>query len=488
MIMKVYISATLRQFFGRNSEIELQIPKVTVSNILQQLTKQYPDAQKGLFDNGNLRSFIRIFVAGEDWTDVSFHEREIADEQQVLLLPLIAGGAPSESIISDERRKSQSLDGDEIERFSKHLLLRDIGVPGQKRIKAAKVAVVGLGALGSQVIECLAAAGVGTLRIIDFDSVALGNLQNQVLYTLRDLKRPKVASAKDRIRSVNRGIAIEDEKVALEASNALELISGCDLVIDCTDNYKARYMISDACVIAGIPLVFGAIYQYEGLVTVLNYNGGPCLRCLFPEPPAPGLVPTCAENGTISSLPGIVGSIQANEALKLIIGIGEPLSGRLFRIDVLNLKTELLKVARNSTCPVSGDNASVTAVENFDYEDFCGLKQENTEIPVETISPEELARRIADGDPLTIVDVREPHERTILRFSGAVVIPIGQLERRKRELNPEHDTVIICKEGKRSVLAVRTLREAGYLGPLYSLRGGLDSMKDLILSGEGGWI
>ena len=458
MIMKVYISATLRQFFGRNSEIELQIPKVTVSNILQQLTKQYPDAQKGLFDNGNLRSFIRIFVAGEDWTDVSFHEREIADEQQVLLLPLIAGGAPSESIISDERRKSQSLDGDEIERFSKHLLLRDIGVPGQKRIKAAKVAVVGLGALGSQVIECLAAAGVGTLRIIDFDSVALGNLQNQVLYTQRDLKRPKVASAKDRIRSVNRGIAIEDEKVALEASNALELISGCDLVIDCTDNYKARYMISDACVIAGIPLVFGAIYQYEGLVTVLNYNGGPCLRCLFPEPPAPGLVPTCAENGTISSLPGIVGSIQANEALKLI------------------------------TCPVSGDNASVTAVENFDYEDFCGLKQENTEIPVETISPEELARRIADGDPLTIVDVREPHERTILRFSGAVVIPIGQLERRKRELNPEQDTVIICKEGKRSVLAVRTLREAGYLGPLYSLRGGLDSMKDLILSGEGGWI
>ena len=426
--------------FGRNSEIELQIPKVTVSNILQQLTKQYPDAQKGLFDNGNLRSFIRIFVAGEDWTDVSFHEREIADEQQVLLLPLIAGGAPSESIISDERRKSQSLDGDEIERFSKHLLLRDIGVPGQKRIKAAKVAVVGLGALGSQVIECLAAAGVGTLRIIDFDSVALGNLQNQVLYTQRDLKRPKVASAKDRIRSVNRGIAIEDEKVALEASNALELISGCDLVIDCTDNYKARYMISDACVIAGIPLVFG------------------------------------------------VGSIQANEALKLIIGIGEPLSGRLFRIDVLNLKTELLKVARNSTCPVSGDNASVTAVENFDYEDFCGLKQENTEIPVETISPEELARRIADGDPLTIVDVREPHERTILRFSGAVVIPIGQLERRKRELNPEQDTVIICKEGKRSVLAVRTLREAGYLGPLYSLRGGLDSMKDLILSGEGGWI
>ena len=215
MIMKVYISATLRQFFGRNSEIELQIPKVTVSNILQQLTKQYPDAQKGLFDNGNLRSFIRIFVAGEDWTDVSFHEREIADEQQVLLLPLIAGGAPSESIISDERRKSQSLDGDEIERFSKHLLLRDIGVPGQKRIKAAKVAVVGLGALGSQVIECLAAAGVGTLRIIDFDSVALGNLQNQVLYTQRDLKRPKVASAKDRIRSVNRGIAIEDAADAI---------------------------------------------------------------------------------------------------------------------------------------------------------------------------------------------------------------------------------------------------------------------------------
>ena len=486
--MKVYISSTLRFFFERSYEVEVQVQKNTLKDILEQLIKMFPDAEKGLFENNELRSFIRIFVAGEDWTDKSFHEREFSDDKQVLILPLIAGGSSNESIISEERRKSVTLDSDEIERYSNHLLLRDIGVAGQKRIKASKVAVAGIGALGSQVVQCLAAAGVGTIKIIDFDLVALRNLQNQVLYGLRDVKRPKVASAKDRIKAVNRGIEVLVEKENITADNAVGLIEDCDLVIDCTDNYKTRYLLSDACVIAKIPLVFGAIYQFEGLVSVFNYKDGPCLRCLFPEPPQPGLMPTCAENGVVSSLPGIIGGIQANEALKLIIGTGEVLSGKLFRMDILNLQTEILNVTRNEECRICGKNSSVIRVEDFDYDEFCGLKQDDTEIPVETISPEDLLRRIENHDPITIVDVREPHERTILRFSGAVVIPIGQLARRQKELCAEHDTVIICKEGKRSILAVRTLKEAGYLGPLYSLKGGLDSMKDIILSGEGGWI
>lgn len=486
--MKVYISSTLRFFFGRKAEIDVQVQNPTIRSVLQKLTEDFPEAAGGLYDNGELRTFIRIFVSGDDWTDSSFHDREIGDSAQVLILPLIAGGSSDESIISDERRKAQVLDGDEIERFSKHLLLREVGVPGQKRIKAARVVIAGLGALGSQVAQILAAAGVGTIRIIDFDSVALSNLQNQLLFGTRDVKRPKVASVKDRIRAVNRNITVIEEKVKIDADNAVSLIEDADLVIDCTDNYKTRYLLNDAAVIAGIPLVFGAIYQFEGLVSVLNHDGGPCLRCLFPAPPTPGLLPTCAENGTISSLPGVIGSIQANEALKLIIGIGSRLSGKLLRMDLLNLTSEILNVGRNKDCRFCGEKSSRIKVEDFDYDEFCGLRHEENEILVETISPEELTRRIDNNEPLTIVDVREPHERTILRFSGAIVIPIGQLERRKKELNPEIDTVIICKEGKRSILAVRTLKEAGYLGPVYSLKGGLDSMKDIILSGEGGWI
>ena len=485
--MKVYISATLRSFFGRITEYDAK--STTVRKILKELTDEYPDAKKGLYDaDGKLNGFIKVFVGEDDWTEDVKLDTEIPKEKDVLLLPVIAGGAPTDSIISDDRRKEVSLDDSEIDRFNKHLLLREIGVKGQKRIKAAKVVVVGAGALGSPVIQYLAAAGVGTIKIIDFDTVSLGNLQSQVLHGSRDIKRPKVASAKDKVKNINRNINVEAENVRLDADNALSLIEGYDVVIDCTDNYKARYLINDACVLSGIPYVFGAIYQYEGEVAVLNHNGGPCLRCLFPAPPAPGLVPTCAEGGTISPLSGIVGSIQANEALKLIIGIGEVLSGKLLRIDTMNLQSGIVNVKRSYNCPICSESASITEIEDFDYEEFCGLKENDDEIPVEGLTPEELAHRIESGDTLTLVDVREPHERAILRFPGAVVIPIGQLARRQNELNPEHDTVFLCKEGKRSILAINTLREAGYKGPMFNLKGGLDAMKDIIFSHEGGWL
>ena len=485
--MKVYISATLRSFFERKDEIEADGD--TLRKILNSLTEKYPDSKKGLYDeNGDLREFIRIFVGEEDRTEPAYRDAVISADTKVLLLPLIAGGAPEESIISDERRKEVTLDDSEIDRFNKHLLLREISVKGQKRIKAAKVAVVGAGALGSPVIQYLAAAGVGTIKVIDFDTVSLGNLQNQVIHSSRDVKRPKVASAKDTIKNINRNIDVIAENVKLDAENATSLLEGFDIVIDCTDNYKTRYLINDACVLLGIPYVFGAIYQYEGQVAVLNYNGGPCLRCLYPAPPAPGLVPTCAEGGSISPLAGIVGSFQANEALKLIIGIGEHLSGKLLSIDTLSLRTSIFNVKRNHSCAVCGDNPTITEVEDFDYEEFCGLKQDESETPVEGFTPEELAHRIANGDPITIVDVREPHERAIQRFPDALVIPIGQLARRQKELDPEHDTVFICKEGKRSILAINTLREAGYKGPMYNLKGGMDAMKDIIFSHEGGWL
>ncbi|MCR5685065.1 MAG: ThiF family adenylyltransferase [Lachnospiraceae bacterium] len=485
--MRVIISATLRSFFDRTGET--QIEGNTVGQILQKLTDEYPEAKKGLYgEDGRLRRFIRIYADEEDYTDESKHVLPLDGVKQLLLLPLIAGGSPEQSIISDERRKEVSLDDKEIERFGKHLLLREISVKGQKKIKASKVAVIGAGALGSPVIQYLAAAGVGTIKVIDPDLVESGNLQSQVIHGLKDIKRPKAASAKDTVRNIDRNINVIAEPTRLTADNALELIEGYDLVIDCTNNYKSRYLINDACVLSGIPVVFGSIYQYEGEVSIFGYQNGPCLRCAFPEPPEPGLVPTCAEGGTISPLGGIIGSIQANEALKLIIGIGEHLSGRMLTVDTLGLRSSLVKIKKDCNCPVCGDSPIITDVNDFDYEEFCGLNADENEIPVDGLEPEELARRIESNDPPTIVDVREPHERAIVKFPHALIIPIGQLARRQKELDPSKDTVFICKSGKRSILAINTLREAGFTGQMYNLKGGMDAMKDIIFSNEHGGL
>lgn len=485
--MQVYIASTLRGFFGRREKLEIK--GENIKQILSGLADEYPDAKDALYDeNGKIRSFIQIYINEENVTSEEQWDRPFGKGDEILLLPVIAGGAPTESLIPEERRKGITLDDTEIERFNKHLMLREIGVKGQKRLKAAKVAVIGAGALGSPVIQYLAAAGVGTIKIADFDEVSFGNLLSQVIHGTRDVKRPKVASARDTIKSINPRIKIEAENVKVSAENIGEVIEGCDVVVDCTDNYQTRYLISDACALQKIPLVFGAIYQYEGQVGIFNLNDGPCLRCQFPAPPPAGLVPTCAEGGSISPLAGIIGSIQANEVLKLLIGIGEHLDGKLLVIDSLHLRSRILNVHKNEKCPVCGMDPSILEVQDFDYEDFCGLKQEEDEIPVEGIEPEELAHRIEQGEAFTIVDVREPHERAIHRFPNAVVIPIGQLARRQKELDPDVDTIFICKEGKRSILAIRTLREAGYKGAMYNLKGGTDAAQGIIFSNEGAWL
>ena len=485
--MKVVISATLRSFFERNTEIETE--GNTVADVLSALADSYPDSKRGLFDDdGNLRSFIRIFAGSEDMTDSSRHNESLKEGTELLLLPFVAGGSSEEKLISDERIKEIKLDDKDIERFNKHLLLREIGVKGQKRIRAAKVVVFGAGALGSPVIQYLAAAGVGTIKVIDADPVSVENLQSQVIHSSRDVKRPKVASARDTVRNIDRNIEFIAENQVLTAENARALIEDFDLVIDCTDNYKSRYLINDACILSNIPLVFASIYQYEGQVGILGFHDSPCLRCLYPEPPESGLVPTCAEGGTISPLAGIVGSIQANEALKLIIGCGEHLTGKWLTVDTLGIRSNILSVSKNDKCPLCGKSPVITDVEDFDYEEFCHLKEDENEESVEGLTPEELASRIESKEPVTIVDVREPHERAIVKFPDALVIPIGQLARRQKELDPNIDTVFICKEGKRSILAINTLREAGYKGPAYNLKGGMDAMKDIIFSPEGGGL
>lgn len=487
MQISVYVSATLRTFVNRNARLILE--GSTIREVLAHLQEEYPEMQKALFEeDGTLRAYACVYV-----NDAKIEKEEDLDtplqaEDRVLLLPVIAGGAPVESVISEERRKEVALDDAEIDRFNKHLMLREIGVKGQKRIKAAKVLIAGLGALGSPVVQYLAAAGVGTLGIVDFDEVSVGNLQSQVIHGTRDIHRPKSASARDTIRAINPKIKVEVISEKLEAENITDIIQDYDVIVDCTDNYKARYLINDACVLAGKPVVFGAIYQFEGQVSVFNAKLGPCLRCQFPAPPPAGLVPTCAEGGVISPLPGIIGSIQANEVLKLIIGGGESLAGKLLVADTWNLHTSILPVHKNDACPICGKKPSIFEVKDFDYEGFCGLKQDENEIPVEGIEAEELAKRIERGDALTIVDVREPHERAIHRFPNAIVIPIGQLARRQKELDPDVDTIFICREGKRSILAINTLREAGYKGPMYNLKGGIEAARSIIFSNEGAWL
>lgn len=486
MKITVYVAATLRTFVDKRSKIVAE--GRSVREVIQNIGDEYPDSRKGLFDeNGRLRQFVSVYVNDskvreEDWS------KPINENDTVLLLPAIAGGAPTESVISDERRKEVTLDDNEIERFNKHLMLKEISVKGQKRIKAAKVLIIGLGALGSPVVQYLAAAGVGTIGVADSNEVSLGDLQSQPIHGTRDIHRPKTASAKDTIRAINPKIKVETYGDELNAENISDIIADYDVIVDCSDNYRARYIINDACVLAGKPEVFGAVYQYEGQVSVFEASTGPCFRCQYPSPPPAGLVPTCAAGGVISPLAGIVGSIQANEVLKLIIGGGETLRGKLLVVDSWNLTGRIVNVQKDEKCPVCGKFATITEVEDYDYDDFCGLKQNEDEIPVEGIEPEELARRIENGDQLTIIDVREPHERAICRFPNAVPIPIGQLARRQKELNPDIDTIFICREGQRSILAINTLREAGYKDAMYNLKGGVEAAKNIIFSNEGAWL
>lgn len=487
MAVTVHISATLRNFVNHKSQLSGE--GGTVGEVLKSVTAEYPDLEKVLYEgNGSVREFINIYVGSEEIRQLQGLDTAVTERDSVLLLPAIAGGKPAESIIARERSKEVLLEDKEVDRYSKHLLLREIGIKGQKRIKASKVLIAGLGGLGAAVAQYLAAAGVGTIGLADFDLVDVTNLQNQVIHGTRDVKRPKVMSARDSVKAINPLIKIEIYNEKLDADNVEEIIQGYDVVVDATDNYKARYLLSDACVLAHIPDVVATIYQFEGRVGVYAAEEGPCLRCQFPAPPPGDLIPSCASGGVISPLPGVLGSYQAIEVLKLLIGGGESLIGENLVVDTWNNTTVKIRVPKRPDCPVCGEKPTVTQVYDFDYDDFCGLKESEDDIPVEGIEPEELARRVDAGEELTIVDVREPHERAISRFPNALVIPIGQLVRRQKELNPEVDTVFVCREGKRSILAIHTLREAGYKGPMYNLKGGMEAGRDLILPHEGAWL
>jgi adenylyltransferase/sulfurtransferase len=374
-------------------------------------------------------------------------------------------------LIPDER--VSALSNDEISRYSRHLLLPEIGMEGQAKLQAARVLIVGTGGLGAPLALYLAAAGVGTLGIVDFDFVEASNLQRQIIHSTRDVDRPKVASARDRIKGLNPNVTVVEYNTMLTSANALDIIKDYDVVADGTDNYQTRYLVNDACVLLGKPNVYGSIFQFEGQASVFYAKEGPCYRCLYPAPPPPGLVPSCAEGGVVGVLPGIVGTIQACEVIKLIVGGGSSLTGRLLLFDAWQMKFRELKLEKEENCPICGKNPVIH--ELIDYEQFCGLKPSHDELPVETISARELKARIDAGDRLQIIDIREPHERAIVKFPDAKAIPLGQIARRVDEFDPDIDAVFLCKIGKRSVFAIRALQNVGYNGKLLNLLDGVNA-------------
>jgi adenylyltransferase/sulfurtransferase len=368
------------------------------------------------------------------------------------------------------------LTNDEIKRYSRHLIMPEVGMDGQRRLKAGKVLCIGAGGLGSPAAMYLAAAGIGTIGLVDFDVVDFSNLQRQIIHGTPDVGRSKLASARDRLHAINPHVDIQTYETALSSENAMQLFEPYDVILDGTDNFPTRYLTNDACVLLGKPNAYGSIFRFEGQASVFATKDGPCYRCLYPEPPPPGLVPSCAEGGVLGVLPGIIGVIQATESVKLIAGIGEPLIGRFLIYDALRMHFRELKLRKDPDCPVCGTHPTVKKL--IDYEQFCGLRPAAPEtVPVSTsnvleISAVELKERLDRGDKLRIIDVREPNEWQINRIPGAQLIPLGEIPRRYAELDPNEEFVVQCKMGGRSAKAADFLRSVGFQRVL-NLRGGI---------------
>ena len=372
-----------------------------------------------------------------------------------------------------------TLSKEEILRYSRHLIMPEVGMEGQQKLKAARVLCIGTGGLGSPLALYLAAAGVGTLGLVDFDVVDFTNLQRQVIHFTSDVGRPKLESARQKIAAINPFVDVKTFETKLTSDNALQIFAGFDIIVDGTDNFPTRFLVNDACVFTGKPNVYGSIFRFEGQASVFAAKEGPCYRCLYPEPPPPGLVPSCAEGGVLGILPGLVGLIQATEAIKLILGSGEPLIGRLLLVDALGMRFRELKLRKNPDCVVCGKHPTVTKL--IDYEEFCGLRGQ--EQPVATtgipeITVEELKQRLDAKDDLFILDVREPHEYQICNLSGYLV-PLNDLPKRVHELDPSKDMVVHCRSGVRSAKAVDFLRQAGFT-KTRNLAGGILAWADRI--------
>jgi adenylyltransferase/sulfurtransferase len=462
MPTKVYIPTPLRPYTDKLDVVEVE--GATVGEVLGALTARFADLRRHLYDDdGKLRRFVNVYVNDDD---IRFLEREatlLKAGDTISIIPSVAGGSGTAT------EQLPSLSHAEVKRYSRHLIMPEVGLDGQRRLKASSVLCIGAGGLGSPAALYLAAAGIGRLGIVDFDVVDFSNLQRQVLHGTPDVGRPKLDSARARLTALNPEITIDAYDTPLTSKNALDLFAGYDLVLDGTDNFPTRYLVNDACVLLGKPNAYGSIFRFEGQASVFAVKDGPCYRCLYPEPPPPGLVPSCAEGGVLGVLPGVIGTIQATEAIKVLLGIGEPLVGRLLVYDALRLRFRELKLRKDPDCPVCGTRPTISAL--IDYDQFCGVAPAPTPAaavaaPHDTdameITPLHLKARLDRGDDLVLLDVREPHEEQICVIRGSTLIPLGDVPRRLDEIDRGRDLVVYCRSGVRSGRAVQFLRRQGF--------------------------
>ena len=471
----IHIPTPLRPFTDKQESV--QVSGGTVGELLADLTKKHDGLRKHLFtDEGKLRNFVNVYLNDEDIRYLQREATPVKPGDSLSIVPSVAGGAPA-PVETDVRVGLPELTQDEIKRYSRHLIMPEVGMDGQRKLKAGSVLCIGAGGLGSPAAMYLAAAGIGRIGIVDFDVVDFSNLQRQLLHGTKDVGTSKNESAKRRIEDLNPHVHVETYETLLNSQNALDLFKGYDVILDGTDNFPTRYLVNDACVLTGKPNAYGSIFRFEGQASVFATKEGPCYRCLYPEPPPPGLVPSCAEGGVLGVLPGIIGVIQATETIKLITGIGEPLIGRFMIYDALRMKFRELKLRKDPECPVCGTHPTVTKL--IDYEQFCGLRPEPQQaqggaaaVSDWEITPVELKKKLDAGETPLILDVREPNEYQINRIAGSTLIPLGELPRRYQELPRDREIVAQCKMGGRSAKAMEFLKSVGFTN-VKNLRGGI---------------
>src|SRR3954468_10288303 len=407
MAHRILIPTPLRPFAGKLDVVE--VDGGTVGEILQALVGRYGDLRKHLYtEEGKLRSFVNIYVNDEDIRHLEREKTALKAGDTVSIVPSVAGG-----VGAVVQREGEELSREEVQRYSRHLIMPEVGVEGQRKLKAARVLCIGAGGLGAPASMYLAAAGVGTLGLVDFDKVDASNLHRQIIYGTPDVGRPKLEASRDRLVAMNPSVKVVLHEVALTSKNALDVLRDYDVILDGTDNFQTRYLVNDACVLLGKPNAYGSIFRFDGQASVFAVKGGPCYRCLYPEPPPPGLVPSCAEGGVLGVLPGVIGVIQATEAIKLILGSGQPLIGRLLLYDALQMRFRELKLRRDPECPVCGEHPTVTQL--IDYQQFCGIfpetpQESNMKNGIPQVTAEELKAQLDRGDDVYVLDVREPNE------------------------------------------------------------------------------
>ena len=470
MAVSILIPTPLRRYVGGAKRVEVEA--LNAGEAVAALVGKNPDLGKQLLDEkGVLRNFVNLYLGDQNVRVLAPSLAEVAlkDGDVLTIVPAIAGGAPDVKFSREE-----------ILRYSRHLIMPEVTLEGQKRLKRAKVLCIGAGGLGSPLTLYLAAAGVGTIGIVDFDTLDLTNLQRQILYSTADVGRPKLEAAKERLTELNPEIEIVTHSLHLSSWNAMDLFQDYDIVADGTDNFPTRYLVNDACVLSGKPNVYASIFRFEGQVSVFDAKRGPCYRCLFPEPPPPGLVPSCAEGGVLGVLPGIIGSLQALEVLKLILGVGEPLIGRLSWFDALDFQFRELAVQKDPNCAVCGNSPTIT--EPVDYEAFCqirGAEPDADGTSVSTISVEDFHGRRQAGESLNLLDIREDYESQIVRIPGSIRFPLSELPARIHELDSSDTYTVHCHKTGRSLEAYQLLRKAGF-GRVNVLAGGIDAWAERI--------